>query len=1040
MSRNIFKEKQMATFPPRSRTRTVLYLSLLMLFSLYATSAVSQENIRGRVTGSNGEPLAGVTVSVEGIPNIATKTDTDGRYAIYVPADAVERAVLVFSYMGHATERATAGRRQTIDVTLTAEDAKLDEVVVVGYGTQKKTSITNAIGTVGGEQLVKRPVSNAQQAVQGILPGVAVRDLGGKPGQSAAAIRIRGVTTFNTNSSSTSGYNLDKNNALVIVDGIEQPWASLNPNDIESISFLKDASSTAIYGSRATNGVILVTTKSAREGKAQVEYNSYLAVQKSINRPRQMALEPYMRLQQEAYRNAGLAVPARFTDESIAEYVAATDRQKFPLPNTWFETLLRTAHQQDHALALSGGGENLRSRLSLRYNGQDGIIDNYGNDLAEIRLNNDLKATDWLNFSGNVNFRHNAAHEPSRDPINGFFHGTLWAYPKYPDGSYGLSTQGNNPLMFVEQSGLRRAKNDFFSGVAKADVKLLEQLTLTSQFGARAELDGTKTFLNAFSNTDPNTGIKREYTINSLTEIRDVRKEYTWNNLLAYEQTFDRHRVSLLGGYSQIHNYRSYLSASRERFYNNAVTSIGQGADDATKDNGGYDADYGLRSFFGRANYDWDGRYLLEVNGRYDGSSRFAGGRQYGFFPSASVGWTLSREAFWQAIAPALDDFKLRGSLGKTGNQSVDLYSYHAALVASGYVFGGQSVRGFRQNAYANRDLGWESTTQWNIGLDASLLSRRLSLTIDHYNKTTDDILLNLDIPAVLGLDPSPQNAGSVLNRGWEFALSYRNKPVSASGLSYTLSGNFSINHNEVTDLRGTGPYIAGSDINPRYIIAEGLPINTLWGYRTEGLFQSEQEITDYGATYAPNTKPGDVKYLDLNGDGIINADDMTAIGQSFPKYAFGLSGHFGWKNFDLDLLFQGTAKSHARLAGALAEMGNQEGFTHEIFTDGYWTPDRRDARFPRVVKFDLRNVATSDRLVVDGSYLRLKNVQVGYRLPETAVGKIGLAGLRVYAGATNLLTFSKLNEWNLDPEVESGRAVYYPQTALYTLGLNVKF
>jgi len=783
-----------------------------------------------------------------------------------------------------------------------------------------------------------------------------------------------------------------------------------------------------------------VTTKSARAGSTQVEYNAYYALQKSINRPQMMALEPYMRLQQEAYRNAGLAVPARFTDQSIADYISATDREKFPLPNTWFETLLHAAPQHDHSLALAGGSENLRSRLSLRYNGQDGIIDNYGNSLAEIRLNNELKANDWLNVSGNVNFRHNAAHEPSRDPINGFFHGTLWAHPKYPDGSYGLSTQGNNPLMFIEQSGLRRAKNDFFSGVAKAEVKLLEHLTLTSQFGARAELASTKTFLNAINNTDPNTGIKREYAINSLTEIRDVVKEYTWNNLLGYDRSFGGHRLSLLGGYSQIHNYRGYLTAARERFYNNAITSIGQGADDATKNNNGYDADYGLRSFFGRANYDWDGRYLLEINGRYDGSSRFAAGRQYGFFPSASVGWTLSRETFWQAIASVVDDFKLRGSFGKTGNQSVDLYSYHTALIASGYAFGGQAVRGFRQAAYANQDLGWESTTQWDIGLDAALLGRKLSLTVDLYQKTTRDILLNLDIPAVLGLDPSPQNAGSVLNRGWEFALSYRNIPRQPNGLAYTLSGNFSINHNEVTDLKGTGPYISGSDINPRYIIAEGMPINTLWGYKTDGLFQSEQEITDYGATYAANTKPGDVKYLDLNGDGVINADDMTAIGQSFPKYTFGLSGHFAWKNLDMDLLFQGTAKSDARLAGALAEMGNQEGFTHAIFTDGYWTPERRDARFPRVVKYDLRNVATSDRLVVDGSYLRLKNVQIGYRLPITAIGKVRMAALRVYAGATNLLTISKLNEWNLDPEVESGRAVYYPQTALYTIGLNAKF
>jgi len=1018
-------------------------LSLCLLLSGLGHRVYAQTDVRPIINASlsgyvydsqHKQPLEGVTIQLEAVTHAVT-TDQKGFFQI-VTGQKLPFSITL-SRIGYKKKTLLVSESPTkIELEPLTQD--LDEVVVVGYGTQKKISLTNSISSIEGDKLTKRPVSNTQQALQGLLPGVTVQDLGGKPGQSAANIRIRGLTTFNTNSSSTSGYDLSKNNALVIVDGIEQPWSKLNPNDIASISVLKDAASTAIYGSRATNGVIIVTTKSAKSGHVVIDYNGYYALQKSINKPKQMDAISYLQLQQDAYRNAGLAVPARFSDESIAAYRTATDREKYPLPNTWFDTLLKTAPQQDHSLSFAGGNEILRSRLAVRYNKQDGIIEHYGSELADIRLNNDYKATSWLNFTGSINYRYSKASEPGRDPINNFFHGSMWVVPKYDDGTYGLSTQGNNPLMLIEKSGFKKVNENYLSSIVKTDIQLLKNLLFTSQFGARINFNNSKAFLNAFENKDRSTGVVKSFPINSLTEIRDNSKEYTWNNLLTYQLELGAHHIKALAGYSQIHNDQNYLSAYRERFYNNDITSIGQGADDATKSNGGYDVQYGLRSFFGRVNYDWNGRYLLEVNGRYDGSSRFTGDKQYGFFPSASAGWLLSKEQFWTPLKTWLNEFKLRASWGKTGNQSVDLYSYYSALIAAGYDFGGKSVQGYRLDSYANQQLGWESTTQYDLGLDASFLNNKLTFTLDYYNKVTDDILLNLDIPAVLGLKPSPQNAGTVLNRGWEFSANYQKRPTAPGAFAYQLNANFSINHNEVTDLKGTGPYISGSDIDPRYIIAKGLPVNTLWGYKTDGIFQSAEEIKAYGATYATNTKPGDVKYVDLNGDGVINADDMTAIGNSFPKYTFGLNGNFTFRNFDLDLLFQGAAKVDTRLSGALAEMGNQEGFTHEIFTADYWTPTHTDARFPRVVKYDLRNVATADRLVVNGSYLRLKNIQFGYTIPLHAVGKTTVNKLRVYLSATNLWTISKLNEWNLDPEAESGRAVYYPQTGLYTLGVNL--
>ncbi len=1023
--------------------REWVFLSVFILTGLNAFA--QNATVKGTVTSTTDKNgLPGVNIIVKNTL-VGTSTDADGKFELSVPSDAI----LVFSGIGYVSQESAVKGRSIVDIQLAADTKQLDEVVVVGYGTQKRNSLTNAVSTISGEDVARRPVSNVQQSFQGLMPGVAVNDLGGAPGKSNATIRVRGITTFNINGSSTGGYDLGKNDALVIVDGIEQQLANINPDDIESVSILKDAASTAIYGSRATNGVVLITTKKAKGSKIQVDYNGYYAIQKSNNVPKMMGLEAYMREQVAAYTNAGSAIPARFTEESIQAYVHATDREKYPLPNTWFETLLRSAPQQNHSLSVAGGNDVIRTRLSVRYQNQEGVIMNFGNKIGEFRLNTDYDVSKKIRVSANINYRTTSTENPTTNtdpstgdvtsPLNNFFHGSLWAVPKYADGTYGLSTQGNNPLMFLEIGGQSRQKTDYLSGFLKADFELAEGLVFSTQFAGRGTYTQQKNYTNSYVNTDKNTNITKTVANNSLYEIRNTLREYTINNLLTYEKSFGSHNLKALVGYSQIGNTQTFLSAYRERFYNNDIGSIGQGANDGTKSNSGRDAEYGLRSFFARVNYDYDGKYLLEVNGRYDGSSKFTGSKQYSFFPSFSAGWRISKEKFWEGLENTVNDLKFRGSYGKTGNQSVDLYSYYAALTANGYSFGGTPVQGYRQNTLANTNLGWESTTQLDLGVDAAFLHKRLNLTVDYYNKQTNDILLNLDIPGTIGLTAPPQNAGSVQNKGWEFSANYRGVP-SASGFRYSVGGNLSINTNLVTDLKGTGPYITGSDIDPRYIIKKGLPINTLWGYKTDGLFQTQQEITDYKATYAANTKPGDVKYVDLNGDGKIDANDMTAIGNSFPKYTFGFNADLSYKNFDLNIIFQGAAKVDSRLAGALAEMGNQEGFTHEIYTNNYWTPEHTDARFPRPVKYDLRNVATSDRLVLNGSYLRLKNVQLAYNIPAPITQKIHLNKIRIYVSATNLFTISKLNEWNLDPEAPSGRAVYYPQTALYTAGLNLQF
>ncbi len=1019
--------------------RPILWLFAIAFLLPQLLRAQNNPDIRSVLQGKvfdakTGLPLEGANVRIKGTTN-QSATDSHGQYQLQTGQKLP--FTIVVSLVGYK-EQEFVTTSSPFDIRLTSTETALSDVVVVGYGTQKKISVTNSVAQVSGAELQRRPVSNIQQSLQGQLPGVTVLDQGGTPGNSSATIRVRGITTFNIGSTNgTQGFDLSKNDALVIVDGAEQRLTDINPSDIESVSILKDAASTAIYGSRATNGVILVTTKTAKRGPAQVSFNSYYALQRAINRPQQLDIYDYMKLEQTAYNNAGLTLPSKFTDDSINTWVHAANRYQYPLPNTWFQTQFRSAPQTSQELSVAGGSDVIRSRLSVRYADQEGIIKNYGSQLAELRLNTDYNVSPAITVNGNIDYRYNYNYYPTVDPINYFYHGSMWAVHKYPTGNYGLSTQGNNPQMYDELGGLSKNKNDYLTAIIQGTWKIVRGLSFNTYFAGRVYDSYGKYFTNAYVNTDSLKNITKTVSPNSLTEARNTLKEYTWQNLLTYEQSFDQHHIKALAGYSQIDNVQTTLSAYRQNFYNNDIQSISQGASDGTQTNSGSDAEYALRSYFGRINYDFAGKYLLEVNGRRDGSSKFTGTKQYGFFPSFSAGWLLSREDFWDAIKPAIQDLKLRGSWGKTGNQSVSLYSYYSSLTAAGYDFGGNAVQGYRESTLANTDLGWESTTQLDLGLDASAFDRKLNVTVDYYRKVTNDILLNLDIPATVGLAAPYQNAGSVENKGWEFSFNYAGK-TATNGFRYAISGNLSINNNKVLDLKGTGPYITGSDIDPRFIVAKGLPINSLYGYKTAGLFQAQDEINSYGATYASNTKPGDVKYIDRNKDGVIDAKDMTVIGNPFPKYTFALNPSFGYKNFELNLLFQGVAKVDTRLSGALAEMGDQEGFTHKIYRNNYWTPQNTHARFPRPVKSDLRNVATSDRLVFNGSYLRLKNIQLAYNLPASVLRRSHIHQLKVYVAATNILTFSKLNQWNLDPETYSGRATYYPQTSVYTLGLNL--
>ena len=992
--------------------------------------------ISGKVISSEDQTgIPGVNVLIKGTSS-GTVTDVNGDYRIEVPG---RESVLVFSSIGYESQEIAVAETTTLDVTLVASTTALEEVVVVGYGTQEKVSVTSSVSAIDGDELVRRPVTSLQQALQGKLPGLTVLDRGGSPGSPNTQIVVRGVSRpyQPVGLGAIADAQIGDNSPLVIVDGVEQPFQNINPNDIESISVLKDASSTAIYGSRAANGVILITTKRAKAGKVQVSYNGFYATQKSVSHPEHMDIESYLRLQNTAFENVGR--PPKYTEAQVQEYVSGTKTNplKYPLPFDWYNVLLHTAPQVNHALSVSGGSENFKARLSLRSQDQEGIIAKTESKLSEVRVNTDFQVSPKISISTDIDYRYQDNLEPNN--INEIFRqmmqNSIWAVPQYPNGDYGGGTQGNNPLLLAEEGGYNRVESNYMLGNITGKWEIIKGLQFTTQLAIRSTDVFGKNYVKTWQTRD-STVVRKSNLINRLTESRNNNREITINSLLNYSVTVaDHHAIKVLAGYSQIENKNSSLSAYRQGFYNNDLQSIGQGTNDATKDNGGGDYAWGLRSYFGRLNYSFADKYLLEANARYDGSSRFTGSNRYSFFPSFSVGWRLSQESFWGGIEEIVSDLKIRGSWGETGNQAVPLYSYFPTLDLVTYNFNGATVPGYLQRQLADPNLHWETTTQTDVGLDAEFFNGRLSLTADYYKKRTSGILLTLPVPGALGLQPGAQNAGTIDNAGWEFMVGSRNT-IGQFGVNADL--NFTLNSNEVVDLAGTGPYIYGNDIDPRYITAEGLPINAFWGYKTDGLFQTDDEAGSY-PQFMRVARAGDVKVLDLNEDGVIDPDDMTLLGNSFPKYTFGGTFNVNYKAFTLNLMLQGAADVGMRIARALGEAGNYEGFTPEIYTNNYWTPDRPDARFARPTKQDLRNQASTDRMIVDASYLRLKNVQLAYRLPSTLTRKVFIENASVYISGTNLLTFSKLNEWNLDPESSSGWQNYYPQTSLYTVGVNLQ-
>ncbi|GHT31841.1 SusC/RagA family TonB-linked outer membrane protein [Bacteroidia bacterium] len=1006
----------------RKTVRTTTVIALLFLCFICGISAQGK-SITGTITDSNGEPIIGANVVEKGTTN-GIITDLDGKFSLQVSANAI----LQISYIGYTPKEIPVGNNTNFAITLEDDSKALEEIVVVGYGVQRKLSVTNAISSIGSDDISERNSTNVNQALQGKLPGLTIIDGGGAPGEESLTMRIRGITSLNDN------------NPLILIDGVPGSLSQINPVDIESVSVLKDAASAAIYGSRAASGVILVTTKAPKDGKLSISYNGYFGIARTNNQPEHMDAVTYMNHQNAAYMNTyGYEY---YSQEEITQWPAnhARDPEQYPVPNDWQNVMFRLAPQHSHTLTLSGGSDKVTNRISFRYMNQEGVLPNYGFGVQELRARNEYKASKRLTLSSNLNLRFSDRRAPYNqwESYNRMWQNSQWGVPYYSDGSYGLTVDSYSPLIQINEMGKGEAKSLYLSGIFRGEFQLIDGLKINGQYSTQRNYLNWLEFNNKYDFTDKLHPDRRTFnTLNKMADYRNSSQEDGLDLQLVYNKTFGKHTLSGILGYSEIHYTSDWIEGYRQDFYNNELQSLSLGADDATQSAEGGNSEWGLRSYFGRINYEYDSRYLFEVNLRYDGSSRFAKGHQYGLFPSLSVGWRISNEGFWEPLKEVVNEFKLRGSWGSVGSQQVGLYSFMKTYNQSNYLLNGTLASGYRQRNMASEDISWETTTQLNLGIDAYLFDSKVNLSLDYYNKRTEDILLLVPIPAIIGLSATNQNAGVVENKGFEFIVGTRHT-FGDYKVEFSLNANY--NQNKVIDLAGTGPHISAyGNSDSRTITTEGYPIRSFYGFETDGFFQTQEEVDHY-AKWDGSVGPGDIKYVDQNGDGELTPDDYVIFGSEMPDWTFSSNMSVAWKNLKLDLFWQAVTGSEKLMTGAILEHGIWGGFTHKEWAD-YWTPENRNAKYPRPTKYTMKNAQISDFSMLDGSYLRLKNVRLSYDIPKNICDRLHIGSINVYASATNLLTLSVLNKYNIDPEmIERGQESSFPQSSVTTIGLNVNF
>lgn len=997
--------------------RTNLIGVLFFLFLLNAGNLLAQDiKVTGKVVAADGAALPQVTVMVKGSAT-ATVTNADGTFSITVPSSSV----LQFSAVGFKTvER--AAQTSAMVITLDTQTEELDQVVVVGYSRQKKVNLTGAVSVITGNEIAKRPVFNTTVALQGALPGVTVTQSNGQPG-AAATIRIRGIGT------------LGNNDPLILIDGVVAAINDIDPTNIETISVLKDAASASIYGSRAAAGVILITSKRGKTGSMKVDYDAFYGYQQPVDKPKYLDAVGFMEMYNEALTNEGAA--PRYTQDYINNYLANSAKDLDHYPNTdWQASTFTKGLQQQHTITLNGGTDRIKMLASLNYMDQNGIVNNSGYKRYSMRLNADYKASDKLAFQFDINLRREITSLPSIG-YSELFRQVYRVPPVYAalysDGSWGPGWEGGNPLAYSKAGGVSTTTGNIALINLQANYAPVKGLNINLNYSPRfsenfvsnnqLKIDYFNFDTKALLFSNPNKVALTNSHANNLTNY--LKAQINYSNKLKWLD------YSALVGAEQTDNRNQSISASRELSLFpelpqlNAFPSLNQNmSGDATS--------WALRSYFGRVNLVANNKYLLEINGRYDGSSRFAEDyKRYGFFPSLSLGWIASKEKFLSNIS-WLSLLKFRASWGSLGNQNIGDYPYISSFVIGQGVFNNNIVSAAAQTVVANRQITWESTKSFNIGFDGSFFKNKLNVEFDYYVKNTDDILLTLPIPLIVGLGAGVQNAGRVENKGWDLQIGYNDRI--GKDIKFGITGVLSDVKNKVLDLKGTGPYISGFQIT-----REGDEIGSLFGLQDKGLFQRQEEITA-NATQFGTVKPGDIRYADQNNDGVINNSDRVIIGSRIPRYTYSANVFFECKGFELTMFFQGVGKVNGLQTQDAAWAFFNAGSVRDIHL-GRWsltkTPEENAvANYPRFFISQTNNQQTSSYWVDDASYLKLKTLVVGYNFPMTILRKTPFSACKVYLSGQNVFSIDKVPGY--DPEAPLGNPFNYPQTASFVAGVRV--
>ncbi len=1013
------------------------FILLCLLFCATILYAQAQA-VTGTVTDNNGTPLAGVTVGVKGKKALVTATGANGKFSIAAANPSTD--VLIFSFVGFQKREVRLNGQSNVAITLQPGTGNLGEVVVVGYGTQKRADLTGAVSTIKADVLDDRPITDASQALSGTASGVWINQSSAQPGSDGGNILIRGQGT------------LGDSYPLIIVDGLISAMGDVNPSDIASITVLKDAASAAIYGSRAANGVILIQTKKGKKGAPQFDFTTTFGSQTATDLPKQVTNSvQYMNLYNQALANQGQ--PAFFSPSTISQYQTGENQPganaKLIYPNNdWFKMIFGPAYINDNNLKISGGSDATQYLVSLGYLDQDGIVKNDNSKRYSALVKVDSRINKAIDFGINLNLLH---WDQNQSWYNGGSNAMLTevmrALPMYgtytPNGQYAgtwvnvINAQVNNPYAMVDE-GLNRGLYNTMQGSGFFNVEPIKGL-IWNVTGGINYVDGQGQLFDPLVYVfNPLTEAQQSQVGNgsvtrSLTDSYNNNMRTTLYSTLTYTKTIAKdHNITALLGYNQEQYTQRSFQAYTEGFQTNSLTELNAGSINPQVQ--GTSSAYAIRSYFGRLNYAFKDKYLLEANIRDDGSSRFAPDKRWGFFPSFSAGWRIIEESFMKD-QNIFSNLKLRASWGRLGNDQIGLYGYIPTLnLGRLYDFNSQIIGGVAQTTLSNPNITWETSTKKDVGLEMGFFQNKLSVEADYFNEQRSNILQTLNIPWTVGnLAPPTVNLAGVNNEGWELNTNYKQNIG-----EFKFNVGFNVTHvrNKVTD-------VLTPQIGPN-VIEDGEPINAFYMVKSIGIFQNQQDVNNSAKPATNSTAPGDIKYQDISGpngkpDGVIDDNDRQIVGKPIPTWTYGANLSVSYHNIDLSVLVQGVADVQSYVGGNLYfPFVNGAGITTN-WVGNTWTPANTNAPLPRLLQFNAptNNYMTSSFWLQNASYTRIKNIQLGYTFPQRISEKIKLKYIRLFVNAQNPFTFTKFQ--GLDPESAIGGS-QYPNMKVFTGGVAIRF